>query len=187
MKKIISVTCLLLVIGFLSGCATIQSLPVKMAPKSSFVSLPKTIVIAPIGIKEGLKEEWRNFYVKMVGEEGFEQGREILYQIFQKEFSDSDFKILKEITESDYLLVRFGIGEYGLNVLMMLGTFGQYSKAVLTELKVLKMPGEMILMNHKAQTVEHWSLWSRTLFYDSIRASGKRVAKLLKAKLEKGD
>jgi len=187
MKKIIAVISLLLVIGFLPGCATMQSSSVKMAPKSSFTSLPKTIIIAPIGIKKGLKEEWRNFYVKMVGEEGFKEGREILYQIFQKEFSGSDLKILKETTESDYLLVQFEIGEYGLNVVMMVGTFGQYSKAVLTELKVLKMPESALLMNHKAQTVEHWFLWNRTLFYNSISTSGERVAKLLKTKLKKGE
>jgi hypothetical protein len=191
MKRIIFVGYLLVLfftIFFLFGCATIQTQPAKIAPKSSFKFLPRVIVIAPITLEKDLGEDWEKFYLRMVGEEGFEKGREILYQTFQEELGP-EFQVLKDLPaeQEEHLLVKMEIGEFGLNILMMVGTFGQYSKTMLTRLTVSKIPENKELISHEAQTVEHWTFWSRTLFYDSIRASGERVAKLLRAKIEKGE
>ena len=183
MKKIIFVAYLVVLffaICFLFGCATIQSMPAETAPKSSFRSLPRTIVIAPIVLEENLANDSKKFYLKLIGEEGFEKGRETLYRTFQENFG-TEFQILKDPPiNGEYLLVKMEIGRFGISPLGLVGTFGQYSKGMLTRLSVFKMPGSEEIITHKPLTVGHWVFQDRTLFYDAIKSSGERVAHLLK-------
>lgn len=183
MKKIIFVAylaILLFTICFLFGCATIQSKPAEMAPKSSFKSLPRTIVIAPIVLEKDLANDSRKFYLELIGEEGLEKGREILYRTFQEKF-EPEFQVLKDSpANGEYLLVKMEIGRFGISPLGMVGTFGQYSKGMLTRLSVFKMPDSEEIITHKPLTIEHWIFGDRTLFYDAIKSSGERVAYLLK-------
>jgi hypothetical protein len=174
---------LLCVILFCFGCATIQSIPVETAPRSSFKSLPRTIVIAPVDFEKGLRKDTRKFYFGLVGEDGLEKSREILCQIFRENF-EPEFQILKDPpADGEYLLVKMELGRFGISPIGLVGTVGQYSKGMLARLSVLKMPGSEAILTHKSFTVGHWVTGNRTLFYDAIKSSGEKVAHLLKKNL----
>lgn len=183
MKKAIFVIYLIMLLCvclFCFGCATIQSIPAETAPKSSFGSLPRTIVIAPIDFEKNLGEDTRKFYLGLVGEDGFEKGRETLCRIFRENF-EPEFRILKDPpADGGYLLVKMELGRFGISPMSMVGTLGQYSKGMLTRLSVIKMPGSEEILAHKPLTVGHWVSGDRTVFYDAIKSSGERVAYLLK-------
>ena len=193
MKKIV---CLLMSL-VVSGCATIQSVPVKIAPRDSFNSLPRTIVIAPLDCgpiqlekklktkeKEEFSKKLRKAYEK-IDPQVFKKGRKIIIQTFKRRFSEPKFKITtKAPLNQPYILVKMTIGERGIGLGLLV--WGQYADSMLSVLEVIKMPEGKILLRHKALTEKFWLFWSRTLFYNAVRASSDRAAGVLKKKMRVG-
>lgn len=185
----------------LSGCATIQTMPVKTAPRESFNKpFPETIVIAPLDCgpiyyeerlkgktkaKEEFSKKLREEY-KKIDPKVFEKARKIISRMFKKRFPEPEFKIsTKAPLNQPYILVKMTIGERGIGLAGLLA-YGQYADTMVTLLKVAKMPKGTVLLEHRARTEKLWMFWSRTLFYNAVKASADRAAGVLKKKLRAG-